>query len=66
MFMNILNLIKVKWGDFPGGTVNKDKNLPMQGTCSIPRRIPHAAEPLTPCTTTTEPVLWSPQKMCSL
>ena len=35
--------------------MNKEKNLPMQGTHSIPRRLPHAVEPLSPCTTTTEP-----------
>ena len=35
--------------------MNKDKNLPMQGTRSIPRRLPHAVEPLSPCTPTTEP-----------
>ena len=65
-FYELLNPIKVKWVDFRGGTVSKDKNLPMQGACSIPRRIPHAAETLSLCTTITEPALWNPQKMFSL
>ena len=45
------------WWDFPGGPVVK--NLPSNagGACSIPgqgTKIPHAAEQLSPCATTTE------------
>ena len=37
--------------------------LPMQGTQvrALVRKISHAAEQLSPCTTTTEPELWSPR-----
>ena len=37
--------------------------LPMQGHGFKPwsEKIPHAVEQLSPCTTTTEPVLYSPQ-----
>ena len=38
-------------------------HLPMQGYRFKPwsGKIPHAAEQLSPCTTTTEPAFWSPQ-----
>ena len=47
-------------GDFPGGTVVK--NLPanagdMDGFNPWSGKIPHAAEQLSPCATTTEPEL---------
>ena len=36
-------------------------HLPMQGTRVQSLKIPHAAEQLSPCVTTTEPALWSPR-----
>ena len=47
------------WRDFPGGPA--DMNLPLNvgGHLFDPwsGKTPHAAEPLSPCATTTEPVL---------
>ena len=49
--------------DFPGGAVVKNPPANARGHGVEPwsGKIPHAAEQLSPCTTTTEPVLWSPQ-----
>ena len=50
---------KNKDRDFPGGAVVKNPPANAQDTGSIPGpgRFPHAAEQLSPCTTTTEPEL---------
>ena len=59
--ITIIIMIKISFQDFPGGTVVK--NTPCQ--CRAHRlgpwsgKIPHATEQLSPCTTTTEPVLYS-------
>ena len=44
---------------FPGGSVAKNPPAKKGDPGSSPwsRKIPHAAEQLSPCTTTTEPVL---------
>ena len=49
-------------GDFPGGTMvkNPPANAGGHGFEPWPRKIPQATEQLSPCATTTEPVLWSP------
>ena len=41
--------------------------LPVQGTrvLALSRRVPHAAERLGLCATTTEPALWSPRAMAT-
>ena len=44
-------------GGFPGGSAVKI--LPANAGDPWSRRIPHATGQLSPCTTTTEPVLWS-------
>ena len=45
--------------DFPGNAVGKNPPANAGGTSSIPgpEKIPHAAEQLSPCATTTEPAL---------
>ena len=43
--------------DFPGGAVDENPPASTGNIGLIPGKIPHAAEPLSPCTTTTEPVL---------
>ena len=55
-----MDLGKLASGVFPDGSVVK--NLPtMQETWvrSLVQKIPQAVEQLSPCTTATEPVLWS-------
>ena len=54
---NILNTIK-HWG-FPGGSVvkNPPANAGDMGLSPGGGRFPHAMEQLSPCATTTEPVL---------
>ena len=47
----------VHGGGSPGGSAVK--NLPANAGDPWCRRIPHATGQLSPCTTTTEPVLWS-------
>ena len=49
--------------DFPGGTVVKTPpaNAGDTGSSPGPERIPHAAEQLSPCATTTKPALQSPR-----
>ena len=45
-------------GDFPGGTVAKNPaNAGDTDSIPDPERLPHATEHLSPCATTTEPVL---------
>ena len=55
------DLFKIQTLGFPGGSVVK--NLPANGWSQEfnpwPRRIPHATEQLSLCSTATEPVLWS-------
>ena len=48
---------------FPGGTVVKDPpaNAGEHGFEPWSGKIPHAAERLSPCATTTEPALYSPR-----
>jgi len=52
------SIIKNKWWSFPGGAIVKNMpcNIEYQfDPCS--GKIPHAAEQLSPCNTTTEPAL---------
>ena len=46
-------------GDFPSGAVvkNPPANAGDMGSITGPMRSPHAAEQLSPCSTTTEPAL---------
>lgn len=48
------SLLQIKQ-DFPSGSV--DRNLPGSGFDLWPRKVPHAVEHLSPCTTRAEPVL---------
>ena len=52
-------LLKKQHRDFPGGGVVENPPADAGDTGSIPRsgKIPHAAEQLSPCATTAEPVL---------
>ena len=56
--MKKLSFKKMKWG-FPGGTVVKNPPAKCRGHGFEPwsGKIPHAAEQLSPCATTTEPEL---------
>ena len=56
-----LKSIKLEMRDFPGGTVVKNHACQCRGHRYKPwsRNIPHAAEQLSPCATTTEPALQS-------
>ena len=57
LYVNYIS-IKNNFGDFPGGTVVK--NLPANGGHGFnpwSGKIPHDAEQLSPCATTTEPAL---------
>ena len=57
--MNPRGLSRLLDGDFSGGTVVKSPpaNAGRHGFKPWSRKIPHAAEQLSLCTTTTEPVL---------
>ena len=52
------SLLKSQIWDFLGGSVNKNSPANSGDTDLIPRKIPHALEQLSPCTTATEPVVW--------
>ena len=54
-----LSLWKSDILDFPGGRVvmNSSANAGDTGLILVPRGFPHALEQLSPCATTTEPVL---------
>ena len=64
MYTQVLNIFWFKkiLGGFPGGAVvkNPPANAGDTGSSPGPGRFPHAAEQLSPCATTTEPVLYSP------
>ena len=49
-------IIKTEVLDFPGGTVSKNLPTNAEDRSSIPgsKKIPHTAEQLSPCTTSTE------------
>ena len=48
-------------GDFPGDAVDRNPSANTRDMGSIPGpEILHATEKLSPCATSTEPVLWSP------